>query len=70
MMGTEIESKFLHSASIRFAHDWNFEKIPSIPFCRQNVMGTEGIEPPSSGLEPDSLPLAYAPLRSRNLAHF
>lgn len=25
-------------------------------------MGTEGIEPPSPGLEPGSLPLAYAPL--------
>lgn len=25
-------------------------------------MGTEGIEPPSGGLEPPSLPLAYAPL--------
>ena len=24
-------------------------------------MGTEGIEPPSPGLEPGSLPLAYAP---------
>lgn len=27
-------------------------------------MGTEGIEPPASGLEPDILPLNHAPLEN------
>ena len=33
-------------------------------------MGAEGIEPPSPGLEPGSLPLAYAPLSFQRIIYF
>lgn len=33
-------------------------------------MGAEGIEPPASGLEPDTLPLSDAPLYLQELDDF
>ncbi len=32
-------------------------------------MGTEGIEPSNNGLEPFSLPLAYAPIHTLKITH-